>query len=62
MGAPMEPVVSSKRKVNTATPDLKVAMPAATQGKIAVRGPETLMQKKSQNMAALTTAPNLSPH
>ena len=58
----MEPVVSSKRKVNTATADLKVAISAVTQGKIAVRGPETLMQKKSQNMAALKTAPNLSPH
>ena len=58
----MEQAVSSKRKINTAIADLKVAISAATQGKIAVRGLETLMQKKSQNIAALTTAPNLSPY
>ena len=60
MEAPMEPAVSSRRKVNIATTDLKVAMSVVTQGKIAVKGPETLMQKKNQNIAELKIAPNWS--
>lgn len=55
-----EQAVFSKKKVNTVIIDLKVAMLAAIHGKIAARGPEIHTQKKSQNMAALMTAPNLS--
>jgi len=54
--------VSTPMTANTATVDLKAAMPAVTQEKIVRRGLVTLMHKKSQNTAVLTTAANLFLH
>jgi hypothetical protein len=56
----MELVAGSRKKANTATADSRMDTVAPTLARIVLRGLEILMPKKSQNMAELTTVPNLS--